>query len=378
MNYFWNANGIYEKRNIIEYFDNIRFENNSLCLDDVCLTNDDIIYLKYLKNNNKKNIINEINRKDNLTKLEIINYLNEIFKLVYNEKNNEKKLLIIEKYFSYGYIDIRNNNIINFNDVYLNINFLDLIQKINKLEIINNSLNFDKIKNIISKNRIDDDSQEIKKVILVKNYNKNKILNINNKYYITHLNMKIFFELYKVNINNNNIWKIIYTTQELLNNSIEKINNLFNLSFKTQLNEINEINLKNSLDKKLFQLLVDRIKSISIFENIFNFNIFKENIFIKYYKDQLDLSIIDENSFNNIIYDSNYFKSDTLNEINLNELKTNLGNSVYDIKSKYYILDESNIEPKNYIYLIKINKIDTNESNYKWNILYIKENLKII
>ena len=123
-NYLWTADGKFKKINILERFDqDFSINNNQICIDDYCITKDDISFLK--KQVNEYAIDKYIESKNLITINDAKKYVKFVFESIYNSPDNKKKE-IINKYFSFGWYDKRTSFIKEISELYIdNIDFFD-------------------------------------------------------------------------------------------------------------------------------------------------------------------------------------------------------------------------------------------------------------
>ena len=100
-NYQWTANGKFIK-NYVENFDqSFSINDNRLCIDDHCLTKDDINFIKESKDN--YDIDEYINSKNIITLVEVKKYIKNMFKSIYDINDENDKKAKITSYFSLGW-----------------------------------------------------------------------------------------------------------------------------------------------------------------------------------------------------------------------------------------------------------------------------------
>tara|TARA_B100000242_G_C42801608_1_gene372834 strand:- start:38 stop:652 length:615 start_codon:yes stop_codon:yes gene_type:complete len=153
---------------------------------------------------------------------------------------------------------------------------------------------------------------------------------------------------------------------QLVNDAYVGLDNEYMEIFKTNFDSINDINSKETITKIEYMKLVDDLKIVSINNNDFDFDSFKDNIFIKQYNTILDLDLITKEYFDGVIYESNTFQlSDIQDDDKITELKTRLG--VAFVGKKHYILDESES------YNIRLLRVKyPNKENFQWQLLYLQ------
>ena len=100
------------------------------------------------------------------------------------------------------------------------------------------------------------------------------------------------------------------------------------------IDSINTINSKEQITKTEYMKLLDDYKTASVLDGKYNYNTFKDNIFLKQYNIPINLDIITEEYYNSSIYNSNTFTLKQLSDDNIAELKIKL--SVQAISNKYY------------------------------------------
>lgn len=407
--YKWLANGDIvnlNKCSCVDYEINEHFEEsnsfsinkNELCLNETCINTEDLIKLK--KQILNYSIVDDINNKDILTNFEIREYFKQIFVLISNTNNDEdedededfedNRLDIIKKYFIYNFYDERTGDIFSHPEIYDEFEFLNYYSYLDNSSIgyylldKDNILEIEKNKNYSYFNLDNNPDYEI--------------ITINPRIYYIYLEeFDIYFELIKVTklMNNENIESIwIILTENEDDRLMFKIQNIFSNEF----NELYKENLdyiekfdnyhsNNDLIKSRNITYLDLInyfdsyKKISISNGIFDFNAFKDNLFIKiYFGNIINLNMVTEKFFNEVITPNNT-DNINLNEFNnteylkqefndkKNEIELNLGENI-KVNNIYYLISKTINE---FIYLIQV-KLNT-VSNYKWQILFLNQEI---
>lgn len=357
-NFFWTANGNYIKKNIIEHLSKgFTANDNSICIDDTCLTKNELILLKQKVTG--YSIFDSVNKKDFLTGEEVKVYLKEIFRIIHNSDNDEQKILNIEKYLAHGLYDSRTANIGKFSPKYKDLDFLNFFMKSDDLSIGNAIFSEDDIKGILEKNRMDQPDDKRKKFILVNGDN----TGVNPRYHFAVLG-NIVFVLYKIQ-SDAYYWKALITYDSLINDISTEFDDQYAETYKINFDSINEINTKEQITKIEYMKLLDDYKVISILDGKFNYDVLKDNLFIKQYNVPLNLDKITKEYFDATIYNSNKFTLKQLSDDNIAELKIKI--SVSAINNKYYEIDGTDTY-NIYLLSVKLNEDTVN----RWQILYLE------
>ena len=365
-NYFWSANGKYIKKNIIEsYVDSnnntsnngFSFSNSTLCIDDICLSKDELYKLKDTISN--ISILDIIKDKDKLTPTQIINYLKFIFNEIHNSTDNEK-INNISKYLAYSMVDKRTNKSFLLNTEYAKIDFYNFILGLDDIEIKTFKINESKIKSIISNNIISEELWPNNPERRIKLVNSD-IQNISVYLHMFVLNSKGFYLVKVYSIEPK--WILIILDNNLLLDQVEKMKQDYNTVYKNNLDIIKLTNQKDEINPVEFKTYIDNLKEISIENGEFKNDIFIDNLFIKKYIGMLNLSSITDDFFDNNIYSSVKFEKNLFDDIL--EEKSRLG--FYKLSENYYLLDETD---SYYIKLIHGMKNMSEIDNFKWQILF--------
>ena len=361
-NYFWTVDGRYLKRNVIEYMtnSNLNINNNSLCLDDVCITKNEISEIKRLLPG--YNILERSKSFDGLTISEIKLYLKKVFEKILKSTNDVEKRNLFIKYFIYGLYDPKSADLLPFSDFYLNsdskfIDFQDLYLAVDSFNINRIELPEDIIKYVMeTKNTKIDDRLHL-------NISTNDIKNLGiNAYMINYKNYTI--QLIKVNATGENIWKMVLITSNLLNSMFIKQDEIFNDKFKKELEILNVYNLRNELSLTEFRDYIYNLRGVSLLDGKFNIDVFKNNIFVNYYKLTLDISKLTDDEIMSKI--DNPDKFNKIEFKNLQDEKIYLG--YYQLHTHYISLED------NEDYDIKLIYGQKNTTDiFKWMIIFIKK-----
>ena len=364
-NYFWAANGKYTS-NIIEQLsianNNFNVGDDRICIEDTCLTKNEISQLKELLPG--FNIIKRSPILEKLTEYEVRLYLKEILEKINKASNDTEKNDIFNEFFIYGLYDPRSADKLSFNEFYLQsiddndlIDFQNILLNLDSIGINNITLPSSIIMQAIETNNI----KESNKLIFSLSFN--DVQNIGT--YIYHLVYNTYtIQLVKLTILGNPKWKIVLYTNNLLNTMYIKQDEIFNEKFKSYLNTIDYYNKNNTIELTEYRYYIDNVRAISLLDGKFNIDIFKSNIFTNFYKKTIDISNLTDDDIMSKIYNPLLFerKSITL----LQDEKSYLG--YYELHDIYILIEESEeIE----IRLIYGKKNSTD--NYKWMLVYIKK-----
>ena len=356
-NYFWTADGNYLKKSIYEHLDNFSVTEDKFCIQDTCLSKSEMILLKESVAN--YSIFQNVNDKDILTEREVTEYIKEIFRIIHTSSGDEQKSNI-NKYLCHGLKDIKLGNIFKFSDKYQELDFNELYMAAPNFKINTIDFNENDIKNIVTSNLIVDPRDFKKRFVITDD----DITNIAPKYHFFVYN-DFEFLLAKAKTSDY-YWKIIIFWDQLINDAYVSLDNEYKEKFKTNFDSINAINFKETITKIEYLKLVDDLKIVSINAGIYDFDSFKDNIFLKQYNILLELDTITKEYFDGVIYESNKFQlSEIKDDDKITELKTRLG--VEFIGKKHYILDESES------YNIRLLRVKyPNKENFQWQILYLQ------
>jgi len=360
MNYYWQANGSLKHVRMTEFF---KTQDDKICLGETCLTKDEIITIK--KHLLNYDIMEHSKSLDSLEDNEIKEYIKDIFeKILQNKENNSELDKIFNKYFTYSMFNPRTGGQIRMSDFYKlkeneefkYFDYQDLFINIEKLTVHKLNFDEDKIKEIISSNKY----YATKNIIMI--LSNSKIIDVVSRwYYIQYGNIQI--ALMKITTNNEKKWVLSLTTQDLLKTIKNKQNDNFNNKFRSNIMLIESINGKLDISLTQYREYIDNIRFMSIYEGTFSLDIFKNNIFISYYKKDLDLSKLTNDDMMNILYNPELFEEKTF--YNIMEEKVNLG--YHSVNKKYYLLRDNTREE---IRLIYGQKNITDKP--KWKILYLE------
>ena len=364
--YLWTANGQFIKKNIIEHLqtneNNFNIKDDQICIDDTCLSKNEISQLKGLLPS--FNIIERSSILETLTDYEIKLYLKDIFKKIFLASNDLEKQNILNEYFIYGLYDPKsadkisfnnfllkknnNINVIDFQDIYLNIDLMNLKQYSLPENLIIEAL---KTNNITITDRL----------ILVLSLG--DVQNVGIKAYST-IYKNYTIQLIKVNILGESKWRILLFTNNMLESMYIKQDENFNSKFKSSLDIINIFNQRNELILTEFRNYIDNIRAVSLLNGQFNLDVFKNNIFTNFYKKTLDLSNLTDDHIMKKIYNPLLFNK--INITLLQDEKNYLG--YYELSNSYILLEDSEELELRLIYGKK-NSTDI----YKWMLVYIKK-----
>lgn len=361
-NYFWTVDGRYLKKNVIEHMtgSNFNVSNNSLCIDDICISKDEISELKRLIPG--YNILERSAAFDSLTIGECKSFLKKVFSLIVQAGNDTEKNGIFEKYFFTGLYDPKSADILPFSSFYLDpsrnfIDFQDIYIGIDSFMIASIKNSNESILEALETNNIKIDDR------LIFNISYNDVQNMGvNSYYISYKNYT--FNLVKITTSAETSWKILLITQNLLNSMYIKQDDVFNEKFKKELETLDIFNQKNELSLTQFRSYVSNLRGVSLLDGKFNLDVFKNSLFVNYYKKTIDISdLTDEDimakveapeSFDKIIFE------------NLQDEKIYLG--YYNLHDHYISLENND---KLEIRLIYGQKNSTDIS--KWMLVYIQK-----
>lgn len=367
-NYFWTVDGRLINKNIIEHMTNNSFNvsNNSLCIDDVCITKEEISELKKLVPG--YNILERSAIFDSLTVGECKSFLKSVFSLILNSANNNEKKNHFNKYFANGLYDPKSADILSFQEFYLDenqiyIDFQDIYLGIDLFNVINLKFTNENILSVLETNNFKVDSR------LVFNFSSENINNMStNYYYISYKNYNI--SLFKLDTTSGSNWKIILFTQNLLSSMYIKQDDIFNKKFKTELETIEINNQKNELSLTEFRSYVSNLRGVSLLDGKFNLDVFKNNLFVNYYKGTIDLRSLTDDDIMSKIETPEVFSKVKFENV-LDE-KTYLG--YYELHDHYISLSEDNENLE--IMLIYGQK--SADDIFKWKLIYLdKSNQKI-
>jgi len=357
-NYFWSANGIYQKKNIIEFLTPgfSATNDNGLCLDDLCVTVDEIKFLK--SQLEEYDIITEANKQDSLNEIESKQYLEKLFKQMKDLPEDQ----IDEKYknfFLYGIYDKTTAYIYTLKDLYKSLEFVDLYFQLENATFNSAVLSKDQILTILNSNYIIQQTRTLQLVQDIKN-----IVNISPNVHFFNLNDNSIIYLVKITEKDSANWRVFYETPETDKVTKDKFNQEYENQFRAQLESIKTLNNYAEMTTVFYRTLIDNLKIVSIEDGKFNFNIFKDNLFIKKYNDVLALENLTLEYFNSVIYQPKRFQSVTISDTSVGALKQSM--ALFDMSNVYYILDETDS------YSIRFFKVQyLQNDSFKWQILYL-------
>ena len=362
-NYFWTVDGRYLKKNMIEHMtgSNFNVTDNSLCIDDICISKDEISELKRLIPG--YNILERSAAFDSLTTSECKNYLKKVFSMIINAGNDTEKNGIFEKHFFNGIYDPKSADILPFSSFYLDasrnfIDFQDIYLAIDNFAITSVKNSNESVLSALETNNIKVDDR------LIFNISYSDVQNLGiNSYYISYKNYT--FNIVKVTTTSDTGWKILLITQNLLSSMYIKQDEVFNQKFKKELETLDIFNLRNELSLSEFRSYISNLRGVSLLDGKFNLDVFKNSLFVNYYKQTIDISgLTDEDimakvenpdSFDKILFE------------NLQDEKIYLG--YYNLHDHYISLENTDEVEIRLIYGQK-NSTDI----FKWMIVYIQKN----
>lgn len=357
-NYFWSANGIYQKKKVIEFLSPGFSATNSqgLCLDDLCITVDEIKFLK--SQLEEYDIITEANKQDSLNEIESKQYLEKLFKQMkdLNEDQLDEKF---KQFFIYGIYDKTTAYVFKSKDLYKSVKFVDLYFDLENSDFNSITLTKDQILTILKSNFFQQPTRNLQFVEDI-----NNLVNLSKNVHFFKFNDNSVIYLIKIIEKDTSNWKIFYETSETDKITNDKFDMIYEDNFKTQLDSIKNLNNYAEMTTVFYRTLIDNLKIVSIQDGKFNFNIFKDNLFIKKYNDVLALENLTLEYFNSVIYQPKKFQSVTLSSTSVGALKDKM--AVFDMSNIYYILDETNS------YSVRFFKVQYLENDsFKWQILYL-------
>lgn len=361
--FFWSANGKFIKKEIIEHMTDSHFnvKEDQICLDDTCLSKNEISQLKKLLPG--YNILENSKILEELTEYEVKLYLKDIFKKIYLAQNDEQKIDLFSRYFIYGLYDLKSGDKLSFNSFYLTktdnisvIDFQDIYLNLDNVNINMSSLPQSMIFSALNNNNIKVSDRLIFVLSL------GDVQNLGVKYY--SLNFKNYvIQLIKLNILGESMWKIVLFTTNMLESMYIKQDELFNNKFKTSLDLINIYNQRDFLQLTEFRDYIDNIRSVSLLDGSFDLDIFKNNIFTNFYKKTIDISMLTDDDIMKKIY--NPLQYDKKEFTMLQDERSHLG--YHELHNFYILLEDSDDIELRLIYGKK-NSTDIN----KWMLVYIK------
>lgn len=357
-NYLWTANGKFIKRNILEYFN---VQEDKICIDETCISRDEMSQLKGLLPS--FNILEKSRSLDVLTEYEVKLYLKEIFKKVFQAINDLEKEKIFNEYFTYGLTDPKSGDRLAFKNFYLDnikkfIDFQDMYLSIETFSFYNFPLPEDYLKESLESGSVTATERTVFCFSL------SDIQNIGpNVYGCAFKNYNI--QLYKITTNSDSKWRIFLFTDNMLESMYIKQDEVFNEKFKKNLDVLNIYNQRNEVSLTEFREYVDNLRAVSLLKGVFNLEVFKNNLFVSYYKSSLDLKDLTDNDIMNKIY--NPYSFDKIEIKALEDEKIYLG---YYILHNFYISLEDSVDLDLRLIYGKKNSTDI----YKWMLVYIKKN----
>ena len=401
-NYQWTANGKFIK-NYVENFDqSFSINDASLCIDDHCLTKDDINFIKESKDS--YDIDEHINSKNIITLVEVKKYIKNMFKTIYDINDEDDKKAKITNYFSLGWYDNRMGSYERLDNIYYdNINFLDAYISSDTFQVQSTSLPESMISDIMNSGN----------VILMGDTRKTFKLTDSEVEFVVPLFYFIMHEKYKLmilRVKYNSIfrWKVLLYTDDLIINMMNKFDLNFSNMYEDTLLEIQAISNELRITSSEFRNLVNAVKQISITQGNYDYNILKDNLFFKDYTTPLNLEKINDDFFENVLLRFVTLNEYMLTQDKISEIKTRLAvDNVSDYYYRFNFLNtgndgtvpstDLNYEYSNIVFydytpspslpdevsIISFVKneniflfrfLDTNNS-FKWKILYLEDNL---
>ena len=187
-NYFWTVDGRYLKKNMIEHMTGTNFNvtDDSLCLDDICISKDEISELKRLIPG--YNILERSATFDSLTISESKTFLKKVFSLIIQAGSDTEKNTLFQKYFVNGLYDPKSADILPFYSFYVDpsrnfIDFQDIYLGIDNFTIASIKNSNESILEALETNNIKIDDR------LIFNISYTDIQNMGiNSYYISYKN----------------------------------------------------------------------------------------------------------------------------------------------------------------------------------------------
>jgi hypothetical protein len=355
-NFFWTTDGKYIKKDIVEHLSNgFTINENNLCIDDVCISKDELVLLK--QQVTQYSIFDIINKKDILTNEEVKIYMKEVFKKIYS---SEDKIANIEKYLAYGIYNNRLGEVIKLSSKYKDLDFLKLYYDVDDFRISKTVFSQDEIEHLISNNfyLFPNDSR---KYFVLQNGNN---IAVSPEYYYVFVN-NILFSIYKIKADDY-IWKILISIDNIVEEISNEFDDLYVETYTTNFENINSLNSKDEITKIELVNLLDEYKIISITKGEYDFDVFKDNLFIKQFNNPLILNNITEEFIDLNIYNIENLQLTELNDDQVIELKIKM--SLFDLKKKYYVLISSDVFS---VYLLNVKYNE--DTTYKWQILYLEE-----
>ena len=183
-----------------------------------------------------------------------------------------------------------------------------------------------------------------------------------NSYYISYKNYTI--NLIKATTSSDSGWKILLVTQNLLDSMFIKQDEIFNEKFKNELETLDIINLRNEISLTEFRSYISNLRGVSLLDGIFNLNVFKNGLFVNYYKETIDISDLTDEDIMSKIENPESF--DKILFENLEDEKIYLG--FYNLHEYYISLEDSDFVEIKLIYGQK-NSTDI----FKWLLVYIEK-----
>ena len=363
-NYFWTIDGRYKQINTIEHLtdgsSHFHVLDDSICIDDMCLDKNEISQLKELLPS--FNIIERSSSLDTLTFYECKLLLKNIFISLLDASNDNEKINIFNNYFIYGLHDPKSGDKLSFNSFYLDnvsnfIDFQDIYLNIDSLDFNMVAMTESMIQNILESSKVQVTDRLIFCLSLA------DIKNVSINLYSTTFK-EYTIQLIKITNNSESKWRIILLTNNLIEAMYIKQDENFNLKFNNELDVINILNQRNDISLTEFRNYVDNLRGVSLSDGIFDLQLFKNNIFIDYYKVSIDLSALTDDIIMQKIYNPDTF--DKIEIINLEDEKIFLG--YYELFN-YYILLENSDDLELKLFYGKKNSTDI----YKWMLLYLEK-----
>lgn len=333
-NYLWTADGKFIKKNIIEHLDDGFYINkdDGLCIDDHCITKNDITFLKQQQGNFR--IENDVENKNILSLDEAKIFINYILKTIYNGQNNSQKKDRIKKYLPEGWYDNRTGVFKIISDLYID------------------TLNFDFFAAFITSDRFQVATITLPNEYLTEVKNTGRVILMNDQrliftlttkriqdivpqiYYVIDQNYSVM--LMKIKYNDIFHWKIvIYTNEDII--SVQSLfDSNFQANYKNTIAYIKSVSENMTITDIEFKNFIEEMKKLSIINGLYKFNILKDKIFIKNYNNILNLDFIKDSYFEGLIMNYSHLKEQILNYTQTSEIKIRI--NVTNMSNVYYKL----------------------------------------
>lgn len=363
-NYLWTANGQYIKKDLLEHLSesttNLNIKDDSICIDDTCISKNEISELKKLIPS--YNILERSTYLDSLTQNECKMYFKDVFMKILQSSGDIEKMKVFNEYFAYGLYDPKSADKLSFNNFYLDkvnnfVDFQDIYFGIDSFNVVSTTLPEDLIKYVMETNNSKVDDR------LVLCLSLNDVNNVSsNSYFIQYKNYTI--QIFKLTTISDSRWRILLITNNMLNSMYIKQDEIFNEKFKNELDTLDIYNNKNELSLTEFRSYIYNLRGVSKLDGLFNFEVFKNNLFTNYYKETLDLKDLTDEIVTQKVDNPENF--DKLEFENVQDEKIYLG--YFELHNTYILLEDSDTLNIKLIYGKK-NSTDI----FKWMIVFIKK-----